>query len=69
MTIKKENRPPKINRTKPSSSKKLARITQRRQEKMAEWHLKKEREVMATQSSHDGSVTTQTSVESVNERK
>ena len=68
-SIKKEPRPSKINRTKPSSSKKLARIIQRRQEKVAEWRLKKERETMATQLSHDSSITTQTSVESVNERE
>ena len=67
--VKKDACPSKLNRTKPSSSKKLARISQRHQEKVAEWHLRKEQEKIATQSSYEDSVTTQTSVESVNECK
>ena len=63
--IKKDVRPSKLNRTKPSSSKKLARIS----EKVAEWRLKKEQEKIATQLSYKDSITTQTSAKSTNECK
>ena len=65
--VKKDACPSKLNHTKPS--KKLTRISQRHQEKVAEWHLKKAQEKVATQSSYENSVTMQTSVESVNECK
>jgi len=51
-----EKKPPcnlKANRTKPSSSKKLQKIVQRRQEKVAEWRQKREREALNTQSSKE----------------
>ena len=67
MIVKKEAHPLKINRTKPSSSKKLERIKERRSEKIAEWRLRKEQETMATQSSHDESIATQPSPESMDE--
>ena len=67
--VKKDALLSKLNCTKPNSSKKLARISQRHQEKVAEWRLRREQEEIATQSSYEDSVTTQTSVESVNECK
>ena len=67
--IKKDVHPSKLNRTKPSSSKKLARIIQRHQEKVAKRHLKEEQEKIATQSSYEDSVTTQTSAKNTNECK
>ena len=53
MTERKEPHNPKVNRTKPSSTKKLQRIIQRRQEKVAEWHQRKEKEALISQSSKE----------------
>ena len=53
VTEKKEPHNPKANRTKSSSTKKLQKIIQRRQERVAEWHQKKERETLNTQSSKE----------------
>ncbi|XP_065910371.1 E3 ubiquitin-protein ligase TTC3-like isoform X2 [Dysidea avara] len=53
VTEKKEPHNPKANRTKSNSTKKLQKIIQRRQERVAEWHQKKEREALNTQSSKE----------------